>query len=136
MGQSARSVRPTVDSQSWAGNALRSPTGRREGFVSLAATLARNAPYEALPGTEGWRGHSPGPGPSPHSAALGPTPGPTSFLILSRGHSLSPAQPGALPPMHPGVPCLPVCASVPWQRLLRTTPVPIRYLGKSMGACV
>lgn len=36
--------------------------------------------------------------PFPHSAALGPTPGPTSFLILSRGHSLSPAQPGALPP--------------------------------------
>lgn len=101
MGRSARSVRPTVDSQSWAGNALRSPTGRKEGFVSLAATLARNAPYEALPGTEGWRGHSPGPGPSPHSAAMGPTPGPTSFLILSRGHSLSPAQPGALPPHAP-----------------------------------
>lgn len=37
-------------------------------------------------------GTLPGPRPFPHSAALGPTPGPTSFLILSRGHSLNPAR--------------------------------------------
>lgn len=49
VGRSARSVRPTAGSQSWAGNALRGggwgvPTGRREGFVNLDATQARNAP--------------------------------------------------------------------------------------------
>lgn len=83
-------------------------------------------------------GTLPGPRPFPHSAALGPTPGPTSFLILSRGHSLNPARSlGPCPsPMHPGVPCLAVCASVPWQRLPRTTPMSTQYLGKSVGACV
>lgn len=104
MGRSARSVQPTAGFQSWAGNALRGPTGQREGFVNLDATLARNAPLGGLARNRRVAGTLPGPRPFPHSAALGPTPGPTSFLILSWGHSLSPAQPGALPPCTLGSP--------------------------------